>query len=279
MNVAKTLFGMAALGAITASASAKVVLVNNVDQDVCYVLDATTGDVISTFDTSFSQRGINIIDSFDRGLLMTDKDADTIWRLNPDGSLVGEFNQEPIESPNGIDLFEGGNTIVVATNFGEVIFRRDGSRRPESVEGVYMDILHDPEYPLCHLADDQNNRTIGIDTTLTVLGKTPNGSVPRPGQINWLDLGNGRVTRGVASAGDLKIKYIDLGNGQLTGGASTASAGHGSPRGFIQLDNGNLVISTTKGLFEYSTDGAYIRTIERASGFSYLEFSENYQTR
>lgn len=259
-------------GLIATTAPGQVILMNDSSADVCHVIDPATGDVTGSFDTSFSTTGINIIDGPDGTLLMSDQSNDTVYQLNADGTLIGDYITAPIDNIRGIDMV--GNFLVGATTDGVFAWDANGDILANSVAGDFFDVDNASSaygFPGI-VATDLTSDTIhayrynGNFVTNTVAGgdfleqTTPIEIVPGSFCVGVVAFTGANVTVYFTSSGNIDYQFPITGAG----------------RGLVQLDNGNLLVSSNSELAEYTVRGTYVRQIMAGTGFRYLEHSNNY---
>lgn len=252
------------------------IMCNNSDEDRMYVLNPDTGDFLRTFPTGFAGDGVEIIDDdlspLQGGLLLlADRSSGTIYKLFENGDLFGTFGTIPSGELRGIATSFAGY-IVGATSTGFRAWNRFGTLQSETVPGNFYDVfllalpgVH-KYYVMSEAADDNIE---GYDLDLNFFGRTPPGRIDFPQQITTL---NNDSLYAVAAFNEGRIRKIRVRNGALRGSFSV----NGSPRGVIQLPGGNLLVSTTTGIHEYTVNGAFVRTVLAGSGYQFLSKCFNF---
>gem|GEM_PF-4684918 len=248
-------------------ASAQVILMNDTTSDTVQVLDRTTGDLLTTFDASYSSTGIAVIDGPGSTLLMSDQTADTIWQMNSDGSLIGEYISAPIDNLRGINRLPNGYVVGAAAS-GIYAWNNSGDVLSQSIPGNFFDVFFIQNRLV---ASDLGDNTVDVyNLSGQLIGGLPNSSIAFPEQATLINTPNGpRVAVVGFTAQNVTI---------ITPGGSVESTFpiSGSGRGIIQAGNGNLLVSSNSGLYEYALDGTQIRTIMTGTGFRYLHVSRHY---
>lgn len=257
-----------ALTAMGASqVQAQVILMNDATADSVQVLDRNTGDPIGSFDVGFSTLGIAVIDGPGSTLLMSDQSADTIWQMNSDGSLIGEYISAPIDNLRGINRLPNGYVVGAAAS-GIYAWNNNGDVLSQNIPGNFFDVFFIQNRLV---ASDLGDNTVDVyNLSGQLIGGLPNSSIAFPEQATLINTPNGpRVAVAGFTAQNVTI---------ITPGGSIESSFpiSGSGRGIIQAGNGNLLVSSNSGLYEYSLDGTPIRTIMTGTGFRYLHLSRHY---
>lgn len=248
-------------------ASGQVILMNDATADTVQVLDRTTGDPLGTFDVSFSSLGIAVIDGPGGTLLMSDQSGDTIWRMNANGSLIGQYISAPIDNLRGINLLPNGYVVGAAAS-GIFAWDRNGDVLSQNIPGDFFDVFYVQNRLV---ASDLGDDTVDVyNLSGQLIGGLPNGTIDFPEQATLINTTNGpRVA--VAGFTAQSVTIITP-----SGTVESTFPITGSGRGIIQAGNGNLLVSSNSGLYEYGLDGTLIRTIMTGSGFRYLHLSRNY---
>lgn len=245
------------------------ILVPNSVEDVVYVIDPETGMPFSTFATPFARDGVEVIDGNGDDLLMSDSGLGVIWTMHPDGTFEDQFNNIPVNNIRGIAKSLAGY-IVGATSGGFAAWQSNGVG---GIEPAYTDDLWDvvfsnlgSKFYLTTNTTDDNVQ--GHNLQLNFTGQTPVNQALDPRQTAIID---NQIY--VCSYGNSRIYRYRLTNGALI---SSFQVTTGLPIGVIELKNDNLLVSTTRGLYEYRKTGALVREVYQGQGFQYLSWVQNY---
>ena len=245
------------------------ILVPNSAEDVVYVIDPETGTPFSTFAIPFSRDAVEIIDGNGTELLISDSTQGVIWSLFPDGTLDGQFNNIPVNGIRGIARSLAGY-IVGSTPNGFAAWQSNGVGGLEpAYPDAQWDVLFSTIGSRFYLTSNEVRDNVqGHDLNLSFLGQTPVGQALDPRQTAIID---NQIY--VCAAGNSRIYRYRLTNGSLI---SSFAVTTGTPNGVIELKNGNLLVSTSRGLYEYRKSGALVREVFQAPGFQYLSYVRNY---
>lgn len=248
---------------------ADVILVPNSISKQIYVLDRNTGDVDSSFSVdSFSSSPIEIIDGPDDSLLLSDQLEAMVFRLDANGSFVNNYLAEPAPQIRGITFFN--NVLVGATRTGLFAWDSSGVLKTFHFNGNFFDITQvTPNVLVATDATDDDLEAYRISNGRN-LGSTEGGILQSPRQVIRITTTTG--TRLAVSSYSSRGVYIYRLNGELDYSFPINSFGFG----VIQLDGGNLLITSSAGLSEYTLGGEFIRQILTGNGFRYLSRSQNY---
>ena len=289
------------LAGVCCSANAQdVLLIPDSNTDRVWAFSAADGSLI---DNAFiaDPGSVNGIDVFDRpmevliagdgSLLVTDQFADVVSRFNPDGSFVDVFSLGGVRDTNIMNNIRGGHVLssgdgagdVLVTNsgpFNDLAISQNNVKRLDPVDGTEKQ-------------DFAFNRYGGIRGPFDVIEYNGEVLVADEGQdkiVRYTLDGkfNERFTSSfvvpqldfpqqMAIAGNGNLLVCSFSNGVILEFDSDANlVGQYDPgtldlyRGIAELDNGNLLVSTTTGVFEVTRTGIVVETEAVGTGFRYM---------
>lgn len=277
-----------------------VLLIPDSTADSVWVFDANDGSMI---DNAFitdpgSDGGVDVFDrpmevlvSGDGTLLVTDQFANVISQFNADGTFVGIFSLGGIEDTNIMNNIRGGHVLTSGAGAGDVLVTNsgafndlvvsqknvkrldpaDGSEKPDFAFNQYggirgpFDVM---EYNGEVLVADEGQDKI---VRYTLDGKF-NERFTSALAVPQLDFPQQMA---IASNGNLLICAFSSGL-ILEFDSSGSLVGQYDPgtlelyRGIAELGNGNLLVTTTTGVFEVTRTGLVVETEAAGDGFRYI---------
>ncbi|MGV6813732.1 MAG: hypothetical protein ACWA5W_01840 [Phycisphaerales bacterium] len=287
-------------GACTAASAQDVLLIPDSNSDRVWAFAAADGSLI---DDAFiadpgTVGGVNVFDrpmevliAGDGSLLVTDQFADVVSRFSPDGSFVDVFSLSGVRDTNIMNNIRGGHVLtggdgaddVLVTNsgpFNDLAVSQNNVKRLDPVDGTEKQ-------------DFAFNRYGGIRGPFDVIEYNGEVLVADEGQdkiVRYTLDGkfNERFTSSfvvpqldfpqqMAIAGNGNLLVCSFSNGVILEFDSDANlVGQYDPgtldlyRGIAELDNGNLLVSTTTGVFEVTRTGIVVETEAVGTGFRYM---------
>ncbi|MFW5653928.1 MAG: hypothetical protein ACOC0P_07760 [Planctomycetota bacterium] len=266
MKTAKTL-GLCGLFAAASLAHGQVLLVPNSSPDELWALDATTGDVITTVALDFTSTPINAIDGPAGTILLSDQVDDTIYQLDSNGALIGDYITAPIDNIRGIHRFPNG-IVGGATTDGIFAWDTNGDLRAEFIDGDFFDVDFINNLIVGASLGDDNVQAYNLG--LTLVGQSAPGSIDFPEQVTFARGG----VLAVASFSDESVVFVNP-DGSIASSFPLRNGGNG--RGIYQLPSGNFIVTdNTNGIDEYDSRGNFIRNIASGSSFRFIDVSRNF---
>ncbi len=277
-----------------------VILIPDSSADRVWMFSAVDGTMI---DDSFitdpgSAGGFDVFDrpmevlvSLDGSLLVTDQFANVVSQFHTDGSFVGILSLGGVEDTNIMNNIRGGHVLTQGAGAGDVLVTNSGAFNDLVVSQKNVKRL-DPSDGL-EKTDFAFNRYGGI--------RGPFDVIEYNGEVLVADEGQDKIVRytldgkfnerftssfavpqldfpqqmAIASNGNLLV--CSFSNGVILEFDSSANlVGQYDPgtldlyRGIAELDNGNLLVSTTTGVFEVTRAGVVVETEAAGTGFRYL---------
>ena len=247
----------------------EVVLVPDATSKQVYVLDLSTGDVQSAFSISgYTTSPVEVIDGPVGSLLLSDQVRDMVFQLNSTGAYIKDFLQDPADKIRGIAYISGG--LVGATGNGLFTWSQSGVEREFHFRGDYFDVAGVSSGALTATNVVDDNLEAYRTKNGHRLGSTASGEIDFPQQSARIDTASGvRVAVNSSSGQAICVYGFD---GVLDYSFDVGGFG----RGVVQLESGNLLVTTNEGLFEYAVEGSLVRQIMSGSGFRFLSRSKNY---
>ncbi len=260
-----------AVGVCASAVMADVILVPDAVSKQVYVLDPVTGDVDedATLDISeFSKAPFEVVDGPGSSLLMSDHDRAMVFRLHGDGSYAEDYLDEYAPGIRGIEFLEGG--LVGATHKGLFTWDLGGVLRTFHLKGDYFDIAR--LMPSALVATDTTEGEIEAYQipTAKLLGVATCDEMISPSQVAGITIGT--HPRVAVNSFDSQAVFIFKLNGELDYSFPLSAFG----LGIIQLESGNLLVTATDGLSEYTVEGEFVRQILDGGGFRFLSRSEHF---
>lgn len=287
-------------GACTGACAQDVLLIPDSNSDRVWAFSAADGSLI---DDAFiadpgTVNGINVFDrpievliAGDGSLLVTDQFADVVSRFNPDGSFVDVFSLGGVRDTNIMNNIRGGHVLTGGDGAGDVLVTNSGAFNDLAVSQKNVKRL-DP-VDGTEKKDFAFNRYGGIRGPFDVIEYNGEVLVADEGQdkiVRYTLDGkfNERFTSSfvvpqldfpqqMAIAGNGNLLVCSFSNGVILEFDSNANlVGQYDPgtldlyRGIAELDNGNLLVSTTTGVFEVTRTGIVVETQAQGTGFRYM---------
>lgn len=267
--------GIGALALAAPGVQAQSILMPDTTGDQVIVFDGATGDQTGSFSiAAFTSTPINCIDGPGGTLLLSDQVQDMVFQLDAGGNLIGNYLTANIDNLRGINLAPNGY-LLGAANGGFFAWDTNGDALDTSAFPVssYFDvevITQGTPRPLILLADITSDNLEVYDTAGNLVNETLSGSNNFPEQGQFINTPGGvRYASNSFSDGVVYVYNLDG-----TDDYSFDIAGSG--RGIVQLLNGNLLVSSSTEVAEYTVDGTFVRQVLAGSGFRYLEYCDNY---
>lgn len=251
-----------------------------------FITDPGSDNGVDVFD-----RPIEVLLAEDGSLLVTDQFSNVVSQFNPDGSFVGVFSLGGVEDTNIMNNIRGGHVLTQGPGAGDVLVANsgafndlvvsqknvkrldsaDGSEKQDFVFNRYggirgpFDVI---EYNGEVLVADEGQDKI---VRYTLDGKfnerfTSSFVLPQldfPEQMAIASNGNLLVC---SFSSDLILEFDSDANlvGQYAPGSLDRF------RGIAELDNGNLLVTTSVGVFEVTRAGVVVDTEASGSGFRFV---------
>lgn len=294
----------AALGLVALSGkvhATDVLLIPDSSSDRIWMFDAHDGTMIS--DSFITDPGVdNGIDVFNRpmevliaadgSLLVCDQFADLVARFSADGSTyLGIFSLGGTVDNNIMNNIRGGHVLTQGPGAGDVLVANSGAFNDLAVSQKNIKRLAPADGS--ELTDFAFNRYGGI--------RGPFDIIEYNGEILVADEGQDKIVRytldgkfnerftsamaipqldfpqqmAIASNGNLLVCAFSSGF-ILEFAPDGSLAGQYDPgtlelyRGIAELGNGNLLVTTTSGVFEVTRTGLVIETEAAGNGFRYI---------
>ncbi len=266
---------MIASTCIMSTARADSILVPNENQQRVIVLDATSGSITGSFDTSSYAAGlIEVIDGIHSGLIACDEEASTILKLNEDGTYRGNFFKDDgiVSGIHGIEVVRNG-VLVGATGSGLYSWRKNAAVQDANLRshGNYFDVglINDDVLAAVNIG---SSNLEGYDTGKgKLLGETVEDSLQFPRQVARIERTE-EVNIAVASVSLQQITMFDL-NGEEVSSFDV----NGGAVGVLQLDDGRILVSSTQELAIYTLEGVLDEVVLSGSGFGMINRSLHYR--
>ena len=254
--------------------------------DDSFITDPGSDGGVDVFD-----RPIEVLLAADGSLLVTDQFADVVSRFSSDGAFIGVMSLGGVRDTDLMDNIRGGHVLTAGPGAGDVLVTNNGRlndlvvsqknvKRLNAADGSEMD-------------DFAFNRYGGIRGPFDVMEYNGEVLVADEGQdkIVRYTLGgkfNERFTSAlsvpqldfpqqmaIATNGNLLVCAFSSGV-ILEFDADANLVGQYDPgtldlyRGIVELGNGNLLVTTTTGIFEITRLGVVVETVAAGSGFRYI---------
>ncbi len=293
--------GLAALAVSAGGACAQdLLLIPDSDADSVWAFNAQDGSLVtdsyivdpgSSGGVDVFNRPIEVLLSTTGTLLITDQFADVVSEFDADGTFVRIFSLGGTRDTQVMDNIRGGHVLASGPGAGEVLVCNaggtnallasqnnvkrldpsDGSERPDfafnrygGIRGPFDAIEYNGSILVCDESSDAIVRY--TDTGKFVDRFTSSFVAPNlefPQQM------------AIASNGNLLV--CEFSNGLIYEFAPDGSlVGQFDPgtldlyRGIAELGNGNLLVTTTSGVFEVTRTGIVVETEAAGSGFRYI---------
>ncbi len=302
MNVRSVLFlCLAGMVSVPISALAQdVLLIPDSDGDRVWAFSAVDGGLID--DAFITDPGsVNGVDVFNRplevlvgsdgNLLVLDQFADVVSEFAPDGSFLGVFSLGGVRDTDVMDNIRGGHVLTAGPYAGDVLVANLGRLNDLVISQKNVKRLGADDGG--ELGDFAFNRYGGIRGPFDVLEYNGEVLVADEGQdkivrytldgkfneqfVNRISLPQLDFPQqmSVSSAGTLLV--CSFSNGVILEFDPDANlVGQYDPgtlelyRGVVELDNGNLLVTTTTGVFEVSRSGIVVDVEAVAGDFRYI---------
>lgn len=277
-----------------------VLLIPDSTSDRVWMFSAADGSLI---DDSFitdpgSDNGVDVFDrpmevllSADGSLLVTDQFANVVSQFNADGSFVGVLSLGGVEDTNIMNNIRGGHVLTQGPGAGDVLVTNSGAFNDLVISQKNVKRLNPADGS--EKEDFVFNRYGGI--------RGPFDVIEYNGEVLVADEGQDKIVRytldgkfnerftssfvvpqldfpqqmAIASNGNLLV--CSFSTGVILEFDSDANlVGQYDPgnlelyRGIAELDNGNLLVSTTTGVFEVTRAGVVVETEAAGTGFRYM---------
>lgn len=277
-----------------------VLLIPDSTADSVWVFDAFDGTVI---DNAFitdpgSDGGVDVFDrpmevlvSGDGTLLVTDQFANVVSQFNADGTFVGILSLGGVEDTNIMNNIRGGHVLSSGPDAGDVLVTNSGAFNDLVVSQKNVKRLDPADGS--EKVDFAFNQYGGIRGPFDVMEYNGEVLVADEGQDKIVRYTlDGKFNERFTSA--LAVPQLDFpqqmavaGNGNLLvcafssgfilefdpGGSLIGQYDPGTLelyRGIAELGNGNLLVTTTSGVFEVTRTGLVVETEAAGDGFRYI---------
>lgn len=299
MNVRYVPFLLIASAAMPAAAQ-DVLLIPESGSDRVWAFSAVDGGLI---DNAFindpgTVAGINV---FDRpievllgsvgNLLVSDQFSDVVSEFAPDGSFIRVFSNSGVRDTDVMDNIRGGHVLTAGPRAGSVLITNSG-RLNDLVISQKNVKSFDPDDG-SEQPDFAFNRYGGIRGPFDVIEYNGEVLVADEGQdkivrytldgkfneqfVNSISLPQLDFPQQMAIAGNGNLLVCSFSNGVILEFDSSANlVGQYDPgtldlyRGIAELDNGNLLVTTTTGVYEVTRTGIVVDVEATGTEFRYI---------
>lgn len=297
----RCVIGLAALAASAGGAYAQeLLLIPDSDADSVWAFDAQDGTLVtdsyivdpgSSGGVDVFNRPIEVLISVSGTLLVTDQFADVVSEFNADGSFVRVFSLGGTRDTQIMDNIRGGLVLTAGPGAGDVLVCNaggtnallvsqdnvkrlgpaDGSEQTDFAFNRYGGIRGPFD------AIEYNGSVLVTDESSDFIARyTPEGKfVDRFASAFTAPALEFPQQMAIASNGNLLV--CEFSNGVIYEFAPDGSiVGQFDPgtlelyRGIAELGNGNLLVTTTSGVFEVTRSGLVVETEAAGSGFRYI---------
>lgn len=303
MKVRYTPLFLTLAGVCTATPHANaqdVLLIPDSDNDRVWAFSAIDGGLI---DDSFiadpgSDNGVDVFNrplevllGSDGNLLITDQFADVVSAFGPDGSFIRVFSLGGVRDTNIMDNIRGGHVLTQGPNTGGVLVTNSGRLNDLVISQKNVKRLDADDGS--ELSDFAFNRYGGIRGPFDAIGYNGEVLVSDEGQDKIVRYTlDGKFNERFVSAFafpqlDFPQQMAIASNGNLllcsfSGGVilefdpDANLVGQYDPgtlelyRGVAELDNGNLLVTTTTGVFEVTRTGIVVDVEATDGDFRYI---------
>lgn len=299
MNVRYVPFLLIASAAMPAAAQ-DVLLIPDSTTDRVWAFSAVDGGLI---DNAFindpgTVGGINVFDrplevllGSDGNLLVSDQFSDVVSEFAPDGSFIRVFSNAGVRDTDVMDNIRGGHVLTAGPHAGSVLITNSG-RLNDLVISQKNVKSFDPDDG-SEQPDFAFNRYGGIRGPFDVIEYNGEVLVADEGQdkivrytldgkfneqfVNSISLPQLDFPQQMAVAGNGNLLVCSFSNGvilEFDPGANLV--GQYDPgtldlyRGIAELDNGNLLVTTTTGVYEVTRAGVVVDVEATGTEFRYI---------
>lgn len=288
------------IGLAGAASGQDVLLVPDSGSDRVWAFDAADGSVVtdayitdpvSSGGVDVFNRPIEVLLSASGTLLVTDQFADVVSEFGADGSFLRVFSLGGVRDTQVMDNMRGGHVMTQGPFAGDVLVCNngggnallvsarnvkrlgpgDGSELPDFAFNRYGGIrgpFDAIEYNGSLLVSDEAQRAI-VRYTLDGTFDDRFASAFDYPQIDF--------PQQMAIAADGNLLLAEFSGGMILDFAPDGSlvgqytpAGLSLFRGVAQLDNGNLLVTSSSGVHEITRDGQFVETKAAGSEFRYI---------
>lgn len=251
-----------------------------------YITDPGTVGGVNVFD-----RPLEVLVTLDGRLLVSDQFADVVSAFGGDGSFIGVLSLGGVRDTNIMDNIRGGHVLTQGPDAGNVLITNSGAFNDLVISQKNVKALAPGDG--AELTDFAFNRYGGI--------RGPFDVIEYNGEVLVADEGQDKIVRYTLGGkfnerftSSFEVPQLDFpqqmaiaGNGNLLVCAfstgfilefepSGSLVGQYDPgtlelyRGVAELDNGNLLVTTTTGVFQVTRTGLVVATEATEGDFRYI---------
>lgn len=259
--------------------------------DGSLVSDAYIADPGSVGSVDVFNRPIEVLISSTGTLLVTDQFADVVSEFAPDGSFLRVFSLGGVRDTQVMDNIRGGHVLTSGPNAGSVLVCNaggtnallvsqnnvksldpsDGSEQTDFAFNRYGGLRGPFD------AIEYNGSVLVCDEGSDMVARyTPEGKFDER-FVSFFDYPQIEFPQQMAIASNGNLLLCEFSNGVILEFAPDGTlAGQYDPgtlslyRGIAELDNGNLLVTTTTGVYEVTRTGLVVATEASGSEFRYI---------
>lgn len=254
--------------------------------DNAFINDPGTVGGINVFD-----RPLEVLLGSDGNLLVSDQFSDVVSEFAPDGSFIRVFSNGGVRDTDVMDNIRGGHVLTAGPHAGSVLITNSGRLNDLVISQKNVksfDADDGSEQP-----DFAFNRYGGIRGPFDVIEYNGEVLVADEGQdkivrytldgkfneqfVNSISLPQLDFPQQMAIAGNGNLLVCSFSNGVILEFDSSANlVGQYDPgtldlyRGIAELDNGNLLVTTTTGVYEVTRTGIVVDVEATGAEFRYI---------
>lgn len=254
--------------------------------DNAFINDPGTVGGINVFD-----RPLEVLLGSDGNLLVSDQFSDVVSEFAPDGSFIRVFSNGGVRDTDVMDNIRGGHVLTAGPHAGSVLITNSGRLNDLVISQKNVksfDADDGSEQP-----DFAFNRYGGIRGPFDVIEYNGEVLVADEGQdkivrytldgkfneqfVNSISLPQLDFPQQMAIAGNGNLLVCSFSNGVILEFDPSANlVGQYDPgtldlyRGIAELDNGNLLVTTTTGVYEVTRTGIVVDVEATGTEFRYI---------
>ncbi len=254
--------------------------------DDAFINDPGTVGGINVFD-----RPLEVLLGSDGNLLVSDQFSDVVSEFAPDGSFIRIFSLGGVRDTNIMDNIRGGHVLTQGPRAGDVLIANSGALNDLVISQKNIKSLSPDDGR--ELPDFAFNRYGGIRGPFDVIEYNGEVLVADEGQdkivrytldgkfneqfVNSISLPQLDFPQQMAVASNGNLLVCSFSNGVILEFDSGANlVGQYDPgtldlyRGIAELDNGNLLVTTTTGVYEVTRTGIVVDVEATGPDFRYI---------